>query len=35
MSTVTEENDNTGVPKVPPFIEGTSFGDVVECWKNV
>jgi hypothetical protein len=25
--------NNTGVPKVPPFLEGTSFRDVVECWR--
>jgi hypothetical protein len=23
------------VPKVPPFLEGTSFRDVVEYWKNI
>jgi hypothetical protein len=23
------------VPKVPPFLEGTSFRDVVEFWKNI
>jgi hypothetical protein len=23
------------VPKIPPFLEGTSFRDVVECWKNI
>jgi hypothetical protein len=23
------------VPKVPPFFEGTSFRDVVECWNSI
>jgi hypothetical protein len=23
------------VPKVPPFLEGTSFRDGIECWKNI
>jgi hypothetical protein len=25
----------TGVPKLPRFLEGTSFRDVVECLKNI
>jgi hypothetical protein len=25
----------TGEPKVPLFLEGTSFRDVGECWKNI
>jgi hypothetical protein len=24
-----------GVLKVPPFLKGTSFRDVEECWKNI
>jgi hypothetical protein len=30
-----DEMVSTGVSKVPYFLEGSSFRDVVECWKNI
>jgi hypothetical protein len=35
VSAILKESNYTGVPGVTPFLEGTLFRDVVECWKNI